>query len=163
VALHIGEDVRFELSDDDRRALAARVVQLRAACDVDGVALFFDDVDLALLDDATRRNTDEAGVWRLAASAQADAAQCVRDAWHSQLVAAAAVPPLFLLCPSAYHDGDRRTGVDAYLAQLGQSLHSSFDVLWTGDNIISRCLTKSRLLRYQCRFEFLFIHSQKTV
>jgi N-acetylmuramic acid 6-phosphate (MurNAc-6-P) etherase/ribosomal protein S18 acetylase RimI-like enzyme len=138
VALHIGGDAMLELSERDAAAVRSRVRQLRDECGVHGAALFFDDVGLPLGDAA-------AAAWRAAAQTQAAACRALLDEWPDA--------PLVMLCPSAYHANDPRPQTDVYFAALGELLPARVDVLWTGDQIVSRTIVRAsvshinRLLR----------------
>ena len=154
VALHIGDEVMFALDDANASALRARVQQLRDDCGAHGVALFFDDVALPLdaFDNDAIWSTDAkaakvpqdsvvARAWYAAARTQAAAFDAALDAWGSKSDA------LFMLCPSAYYTNDPREHTDVYLRTLGSHLAAKVDVLWTGDEIVSRQLLRSSVAK----------------
>jgi N-acetylmuramic acid 6-phosphate (MurNAc-6-P) etherase/ribosomal protein S18 acetylase RimI-like enzyme len=132
VALHIGGDVMFELTERDVADLRARVRQLRDACKVHGAAVFFDDVNLPLGDAAS-------AAWCAAAQTQARACRAILDEWPDV--------PLVMLCPSAYHANDPRPQTDAYFTALGEQLSPRVDVLWTGDQIVSRVILRASVAK----------------
>lgn len=117
-----GLDLRHA-DPDDRRALLAKLGQLRAI-GVDGLALLFDDIP-PRLDPADRAR------FGTLAAAQADVAREV----------AAALPGPLLLCPTEYCGVMSRGLASEYLAELGRLLPPEVDVLWTGPDIVSLELT----------------------